>query len=94
MNATDASAVTGDNDGVREKLRIIAAAINASATLPWRAEVWGYHLAVLAKSGNLNAIPANITTDPPAVANPPSSRVSGWRIDGARASRSFHRSPI
>lgn len=62
LNAAGASAVTGDNDGVREKLRIIATAINASATLPWRAEVWGYHLAVLAKSGTLNAIPANITT--------------------------------
>jgi phage tail sheath protein FI len=62
MNAVGASAVTGDNDGVREKLRIIAAAINASASLPWRAEVWGYHLAVLARSGTLNAIPATITT--------------------------------
>lgn len=62
VNAAGASTVTGDLDGVREKLRIIAGAINANATLPWRAEVWGYHLAVLAKTGTLNAIPATITT--------------------------------
>ncbi|HYY41761.1 MAG TPA: phage tail sheath C-terminal domain-containing protein, partial [Pyrinomonadaceae bacterium] len=48
---TGASAGT---DGVREKLRLIAAAVNAKAGLPWRAEVWGYHLALIAKSGTIN----------------------------------------
>ncbi len=62
MNAPGASSATGDNDGVREKLRLIAGAINAAATLPYRAEVWGYQLAVIAKSGTINAKPASITT--------------------------------
>jgi phage tail sheath protein FI len=62
QNATGASAATGDSDGVREKLRIIAAAINANPALPARAEVWGYHIALLAKSGTLNAIPASVAT--------------------------------
>lgn len=61
-NAPGTSAATGDNDGVREKLRIIAGSINAVATLPYRAEVWGYHLAVIAKSGTINAKPTTITT--------------------------------
>lgn len=57
-------AVNDNNDGVREKLRIIAAAINGNAGLPWRAEVWGYHLALLAKEGTSNEQPATITTTP------------------------------
>lgn len=57
------SPITGDNDGVREKLQIIAHAINASASLPWRAEVWGYHLALRAKSGTTpNATPVKVET--------------------------------
>ena len=62
VNAAGASAATGDNDGVREKLRIIAGAINANALLAFRAEVWGYQLALLAKSGTSNAIPATVAT--------------------------------
>ena len=50
----------GDNDGVREKLGIIARAINARADLPWRAEVWGYHLAVIPKEGTINKRPNSI----------------------------------
>lgn len=61
-NQANQSAATGDNDGVREKLRIMAAAINANAALAYRAEVWGYHLTVLAKSGTVNAQPASIAT--------------------------------
>lgn len=64
MNKPVPGAVNGDNDGVREKLRIIAAAINGKANLPWRAEVWGYHLALLAKNGTSNEQPTKITTDP------------------------------
>lgn len=44
----------GNRDGVREKLRILAKAINESPTLPVRAEVWGYHLAVVPKNGIFN----------------------------------------
>ena len=44
----------GNNDGVREKLRILAKAINDTATLPVKAEVWGYHLAILPKDGIFN----------------------------------------
>jgi uncharacterized protein len=59
-----------NNDGVREKLGIIAAAINIQSSLPWRAEVWGYHLAILAKAApgvTLNVQPT-ITTTPTTVA--------------------------
>jgi uncharacterized protein len=62
QNAAGASAATGNQDGVREKLRIVSNAINASATLPFRAEVWGYQLAILAKSGTLNEVPVSVIT--------------------------------
>jgi hypothetical protein len=54
----------GDNDGVREKLRLIAAAINQTAGLPWRAEVWRYHLVIRATGGSVNNIPSSIATTP------------------------------
>jgi phage tail sheath protein FI len=47
--------VTGHSDGVREKLQMIADAVNSAPPLiplppghvwPWKAEVWGYRLAV------------------------------------------------
>lgn len=44
----------GAFDGVREKLRIIADAINAEANVPWKAELWGYHLALRKKQGTIN----------------------------------------
>ncbi|OAN36773.1 hypothetical protein A4X20_06145 [Mycolicibacterium iranicum] len=54
------NSITGNNDGVREKLRLIADAIN-NAPAPmidgvrdYRAEVWGYHLALLPAVGNQN----------------------------------------
>jgi uncharacterized protein len=44
----------GGRDGVREKLRIIAQAVNADPNVPWKAELWGYHLAFRKKSGTIN----------------------------------------
>jgi phage tail sheath protein FI len=44
----------GGLDGVREKLRIIAQAVNTNPNVPWTAEIWGYHLAFLKKSGTIN----------------------------------------
>jgi uncharacterized protein len=67
QNKVDANSPNNNNDGVREKLRIIAAAINSRSSLPWRAEVWGYHLAILAKAAQgvtPNVQPATITTNP------------------------------
>lgn len=57
-----AGSPNGDNDGVREKLRIIASAISNTAGLPYRAEVWGYHLAIIARSGPFNQLPTLNTT--------------------------------
>ena len=57
------SPLTGENDGVREKLRIIVNAIN-NGGLPYRAELWGYTLAILATSGTLNEQPTSIATAP------------------------------
>ena len=60
MNKAGESAATDDNNGVIEKLRIIASAINSNANLSYKAEVWGYHLAVKATQGTVNAIPATM----------------------------------
>lgn len=53
-NAAGNSTATGDNDGVREKLKIMADAINNNANLACKAEVWGYHLAIIPKDGTIN----------------------------------------
>ncbi|HEY0545850.1 MAG TPA: phage tail sheath C-terminal domain-containing protein [Pyrinomonadaceae bacterium] len=54
---TDAlpSAVNNHNDGVREKLALLAKAINETPGMPARAEVWGYRLALIPKSGTINS---------------------------------------
>lgn len=61
-NKVGDSPVTGDNNGVSEKLQIIANAINTTAGLPYKAEVWGYHLAILAKTGNSTSQPGTLTS--------------------------------
>lgn len=50
-----ASSANDNNDGVREKLRALAIVINGTADLAMSAEVWGYHLALLPKSGTFNS---------------------------------------
>jgi phage tail sheath protein FI len=64
MSATVAGSPHGNNDGVREKLKIIAAAINSTAGLGYRAEVWGYHLAILSRNDPFNQMPAPISATP------------------------------
>ncbi|KFN42196.1 phage tail sheath family protein [Arenimonas oryziterrae] len=56
QNRVGASPATGDSDGLREKLQIIANAINANATVAYRAQVWGYQLALLPKASSINAM--------------------------------------
>ena len=53
---------SGDNDGVREKLQIMAKVINAKADLAFTAQVWGYQLAIIGKPLTLNAVPAAFST--------------------------------
>ncbi|WP_209425157.1 phage tail sheath C-terminal domain-containing protein [Pararhodobacter sp. SW119] len=55
-----ATSPNGNNDGVREKLRIIAQAISTAPGSRYRAEASGYLLTVLAKDGTFNEIPASI----------------------------------
>jgi phage tail sheath protein FI len=66
-SAPDPAAAHGDTDGVREKLRIMVNAINAavSATpsLRYRAELWGYHLALVSTDTTVDARPTALTTD-------------------------------
>ncbi|HEV7389303.1 MAG TPA: phage tail sheath C-terminal domain-containing protein [Gemmatimonadaceae bacterium] len=50
-----ASAVNNHNDGVREKLSIMEREINKTPGMPARAEVWGYRLALIPKSGTINS---------------------------------------
>ncbi|SFA78353.1 hypothetical protein SAMN05421688_0852 [Poseidonocella pacifica] len=64
VSAPGFSALTGENDGVREKLRIIANAITNDSDLPYRAELWGYALAILATGGTVNEQPTDIDTAP------------------------------
>ncbi len=52
--------VTGNSDGVREKLKLIAKEIN-DAGINFTAELWGYRLALLPKSG-INNASAPVTT--------------------------------
>ena len=51
-------------DGVREKLRILVDAINAQGTSAYRAELWGYEIALLHKAGALNSAPSGIAPLP------------------------------
>jgi len=55
---------TGGTDGVREKLRAIAKAVNESTTSSWKAEVWGYHLAFVAKNGSINKTATAVVSAP------------------------------
>ena len=68
-SATGFSPITGENDGVREKLRIIANAITNDSSLPYRAELWGYTLAILATGGTLNEQPSAISITPGTFSN-------------------------
>lgn len=56
----------GNNDGVREKLAIIAGAINdvalADTTFRWSADVWGSRLALMLTDGADNSIPTIATS--------------------------------
>jgi len=51
---------SGDADGIREKLRRMAAAISAAPGSRYRAEVHGYHLVVIARDGTPNEAPGSI----------------------------------
>lgn len=64
QSAAGYSPITGENDGVREKLRIIANAVTNNADLPYRGELWGYTLAIIATGGTVNDQPASAVTAP------------------------------
>ena len=59
-DALGATSPNGNNDGVREKLRIVAQAVSNAPGSRYRAEVWGHYLAILAKDGTFNEIPAAV----------------------------------
>jgi hypothetical protein len=48
------TSVNGNNDGVREKLNIIAKAINDAPNLPCKAKIWGYQLALIPTGDSIN----------------------------------------
>lgn len=52
----------GKRDGVREKLQAIVQAINNTTSSSWRAELWGYQLALLNKAGAANTTPATVVS--------------------------------
>ena len=64
-----ASIVNNHNDGVREKLAILARTINDTPGVPARAEVWGYHLALIPKSGTANSRIAITTSNTTNIGN-------------------------
>ncbi|MGH8109817.1 MAG: phage tail sheath family protein [Arenimonas sp.] len=61
-SAAGFNTASGDNDGVREKLQIMAKLINAKSELAYTAQVWGYQLAIIGKPLTLNAVPAAFLT--------------------------------
>lgn len=48
------SNINGNNNGVKEKLKLLAGAVNDDAAFPYRAEVWHYYLAISQKEGSFN----------------------------------------
>ncbi len=67
-DASGATSASGNNDGLREKLRIIARAISGAAGSRYRAEVQGYELVILAKDGTFNEAPPSVTFAGPGAA--------------------------
>ena len=45
-------------DGVRQRLNILARAVTDDPDIPWRGEVWGYHLVFIKTEGSLNDVGA------------------------------------
>ena len=68
LDALGPTSPNGNNDGVREKLRIIAQAITTTPGSRYRAEAQGYYLAVLAKDGTFNEIPSAVAYAGPGAA--------------------------
>jgi uncharacterized protein len=58
---------SGKRDGVREKLQAIVQAINNTVASSYRAEIWGYRLALLPKVGPANRMPATVVSAPNAI---------------------------
>ena len=67
-DALPGTSPSANNDGVREKLRIIAQAISNTPGLRYRAEVHGYQLVILAKDGTVNQTPTVVFAGPSAAA--------------------------
>lgn len=56
------SDISENNDGVRQRLEIIKNAITNDLKPSYRAELWGYTLAIIATTGPVNTMPLSITT--------------------------------
>ncbi len=67
-DASGPGSASANNDGVREKLRIMAQAISNAPGSLWRAEVHGFELVVLARAGGMNEIPSAIVFSGPGAA--------------------------
>lgn len=52
----EVNTITNHSDGVREKLRLIVSQINKNASLPFKAELWGYRLAFRSVEGSADNI--------------------------------------
>jgi phage tail sheath protein FI len=60
QDASGATSPNGNNDGVREKLRIIVQAISNAPGSRYRAELHGHDIVVLAKDGTFNEVPSGV----------------------------------
>jgi phage tail sheath protein FI len=52
----------GGQDGIREKMQAIVQAVNNTTASSWRAVLWGYRLAFLAKAGSANKMAGGIVS--------------------------------
>jgi len=57
----------GNGDGIREKLDILVSAINSQAVGAYRAERWGYEIALLPKVPGVSGVPSGIVAVPAGV---------------------------
>lgn len=76
----------GNSDGVREKLDIVVNAINSQAASNFRAERWGYEIALISKSSSLNQVPAGIALLPAAVVADTAINTAQYALGTAGAS--------
>jgi phage tail sheath protein FI len=85
----------GATDGVREKLRLVAAALNGDATFTqsYQASLWGYHLAIVLKAITINGTSTVTTTNGTVIGDGTVDNVRQYTL-GIGGSGTFQSTPV